>query len=98
MIIDTGNLITDLSLNAVKIIAVLYDFDGNDDGLNVTEIAIRTGMHNVSASEYLYKLETAGLVIRRAHPRDRRQALFLLTKKGRKEASLWQPQDLLIPA
>lgn len=97
MILESTFLPTDLSLNAVKILAALFDADGVSD-LNVSEIAIRTGMHNVSASEYLYKLEQAGLVDRRVHPRDRRQSLFVLTRKGRKQVATWQPQDLAIPA
>lgn len=95
MLLDSTKLPDDLSLNALKILTILFDFDENGDGLNVTDIAVRSGMHNVSSSEYLHKMEIRGLVERFAHPRDRRQSLFRLTKKGRALVASWQPDAAL---
>lgn len=94
MILDSTKLPANLSLNAVKVLAALHDYDGNDDGINGSDVAAYTGMHKVSAGEHLYKLETAGLVLRFPHPQDRRQHLFRLSRAGRDLVTAWQPRTI----
>jgi len=93
MQIDPKNIPNNISLTTLKILSIL--FDAGDQPTNVSDVADTAGIHNVSASEMLWKLEAKGHVKRTSHPTDRRQALFTLTQKGRSLAQSWQPEAAL---
>ena len=92
MQIDPKNIPNNISISALKILSHLADAGATP--VNVTDIATFTGIHNVSASEFLFKFESKGLVIRHAHPTDRRQSLFTLSQKGESLIHAWQPDAL----
>lgn len=90
MTIDPKNIPNNISLTALKILCALADAAGQP--LNVTECGNAADVHNVSASEMLFKFEKQGLVKRTPHPTDRRQSLFTLTQKGSDLVNTWQPE------
>lgn len=95
MIIDTSKLPDNLSLNAIKILCIIHEAL---NAINGTEIAIRSGVHYVSVNQYLYKFETAGLVVVSKHLTDRRQRLYTLSRQGREQVQSWQPAHETLPA
>ena len=52
------------------------------DGITPKELARQLGVTPGSATGIIDRLETAGLVIRAPHPRDRRSVMVLLTPAG----------------
>ena len=94
MTIDPKNIPNNISLTALKILCALADAAGQP--LNVTGCANAADVHNVSASEMLFKFEQQGLATRAPHSSDRRQSLFTLTKKGTALVNTWQPESLAV--
>lgn len=54
-----------------------------DDAVSVRELHLRADLEKSKASRAAAKLETAGLVIKRTHPADKRLVELSLTEKGR---------------
>jgi DNA-binding MarR family transcriptional regulator len=60
-------------------------------GITVAEVARKVGSARQSANEMLAGLERAGLVERRAHPKDRRAQQVFLTTAGRERMDAATP-------
>lgn len=71
----------DLSASAVTVLAII---DGSTEPVTPSVIAERAIISSASATSVLDTLERRGLIVRRAHPDDRRKLLIELTGEGRR--------------
>jgi DNA-binding MarR family transcriptional regulator len=55
-----------------------------EDGISQVELSERVGMERATVTVVLDTLEALGLVVREAHPSDRRKTNVFLTAKGRR--------------
>jgi len=55
-----------------------------EDGISQVELSERVGMERATVTSVLDTLETLGVVVREAHPSDRRKTNVFLTPKGRR--------------
>lgn len=71
----------DLSASAVTVLAII---DGSTEPITPSVIAERAIISSASATSVLDTLERRGLILRRAHPDDRRKLVIELTSEGRR--------------
>ncbi len=69
-----------------------------EPGATVAEVARKVGSARQSANEMLAGLERAGLVERRAHPRDRRAQQIFLTRAGQERLDAATPSVQAVEA
>ena len=71
----------DLSASAFTVLAII---DGSTEPITPSVIAERAIISSASATSVLDTLERRGLILRRAHPDDRRKLVIELTSEGRR--------------
>ena len=71
----------DLSASALTVLAII---DGSTEPITPGVIAERAIISSASATSVLDTLERRGLIVRRAHPDDRRKLVIELTTEGRR--------------
>ena len=76
--------VSKFNLTAVQ--AMVINFLGQEDEVTAGELGKRTSLDSATLTGILERLEAAGLLNRKRHPKDRRAILICLTSQGREIA------------
>lgn len=76
--------VSGMGITAVQ--AMVMNFLGQEDKVTATDLGRRTALDSATLTGIIDRLETAGLVVRKRHPEDRRAIRVCLTDSGRKIA------------
>jgi len=76
------NRVSNLNITAAQ--AMVLNFLGQEDEVTSRDIGSRTMLDSATLTGILDRLESAGLILRKQHPEDRRAISICLTGNGRK--------------